>query len=50
MWLFTIKSFLCSFMSKMTDFSQRRARAELERRGFKFDSNGNIVSHGANIL
>lgn len=41
---------LYSVFSKLSEFSQRRAKGELERRGFRFDQNGNIISYGSNIF
>ena len=39
-----------SVFCKLSEFSQRRARNELERRGFRFDKNNNIISYGSNIF
>lgn len=49
LWQYFTNAFFSAF-TKMSEFSQRRAKGELERRGFKFDSNGNIISYGSNIF
>lgn len=49
LWRYIVDKLWAGF-TKMSEFSQRRARAELERRGFRFDSNGNIISAGSNIF
>jgi hypothetical protein len=49
LWQYFTKAFLSAF-TKMSEFSQKRARNELERRGFRFDANGNIISYGSNIF
>lgn len=49
LWRYIVDKLQAGFI-KMSEFSQRRARTELERRGFRFDSNGNIVSFGSNIF
>jgi hypothetical protein len=41
-----MKNFLNSYMKNRAN----SCRAELQRRGFRFDSNGNITGYGSNVF
>jgi hypothetical protein len=44
------KAVLHAFFKNMMTYRADACKAELERRGFRFDSNGNITGYGSNVF